>query len=62
MSGPEGGHAGAQGRGGHRHLRLTGADVVRHELVQKIIEAYEKDEKRRAPQQKLDPAKFKRKK
>ena len=28
--------------------RLTGADVVRHELVQKIIEAYEKDEKRRA--------------
>ena len=42
--------------------KLTGADVVRHELVQKIIEAYEKDEKRRAPQQKLDPAKFKRKK
>ena len=28
--------------------RLTGADVVRHELVQKIIEAYEKDEERRA--------------
>ena len=28
--------------------RLTGADVVRHELVQKIIEAYERDEKRRA--------------
>ena len=28
--------------------RLTGADVVRHELVQKIIEAYEKDDKRRA--------------
>ena len=42
--------------------KRTGADVVRHELVQKIIEAYEKDEKRRAPQQKLDPAKFKRKK
>ena len=42
--------------------KMTGADVVRHELVQKIIEAYEKDEKRRAPQQKLDPAKFKRKK
>ena len=28
--------------------RLTGADVLRHELVQKIIEAYERDEKRRA--------------
>ena len=28
-------------------VRLTGADVVRHVLVQKIIEAYEKDEKRR---------------
>ena len=28
--------------------RLTGADVVRHELVQKIIEAYERDDKRRA--------------
>ncbi len=26
---------------------LTGADVVRHQLVQKIIEAYEKNEKRR---------------
>ena len=32
--------------------RLTGADVVRHELVQKIIEAYEKDEKRRSEAQK----------
>ena len=42
--------------------KLTGADVVRHELVQKIIEAYEKDEKRRNPPPKLDPAKFKRKK
>lgn len=29
--------------------RLTGADVVRHELVQKIIEAYEKDEKKLSP-------------
>ncbi len=29
--------------------RLTGADVVRHVLVQKIIEAYEKHEKRQAP-------------
>lgn len=27
--------------------RLTGADVVRHELVQKIIEAYERDDKLR---------------
>ena len=43
------------GRRGERYshfekllCRLTGADVVRHELVQKIIEAYEKDEKRRA--------------
>ena len=42
--------------------KLTGADVVRHELVQKIIEAYEKDEKRRNPPPKLDPAKFRRKK
>ena len=42
--------------------KLTGADVVRHELVQKIIEAYEKDEKRRNPPPKIDPAKFKRKK
>ena len=42
--------------------KLTGADVVRHELVQKIIEAYEKDEKRRNPTPKLDPAKFRRKK
>ncbi len=29
---------------------LTGADVVRHALVQKIIEAYERDEKSRPPQ------------
>ena len=29
--------------------RLTGADVVRHELVQKIIEAYEKAEPMEAP-------------
>jgi len=28
--------------------RLTGADVVRHVLVQKIIEAYEKDEQKKA--------------
>ena len=42
--------------------KLTGADVVRHELVQKIIEAYEKDEKRRNPPPKIDPAKFRRKK
>ena len=42
--------------------KLTGADVVRHELVQKIIEAYEKDEKRRNPPPKLDPSKFRKKK
>ena len=42
--------------------RLTGADVVRHELVQKIIEAYEKDEKRRAEDMKaLAPRAFKKK-
>ena len=41
--------------------RLTGADVVRHELVQKIIEAYEKDEKRRAPAKELAPKQFRRK-
>ena len=29
--------------------RLTGADVVRHVLVQRIIQAYEEDEKRRNP-------------
>ena len=28
--------------------RLSGADIVRHELVQKIIQAYEKDDKARA--------------
>ena len=32
--------------------RLTGADVVRHELVQRIIEAYERDDKRRAEESK----------
>ena len=30
---------------------LTGADVVRHRLVQKIIEAYEKYDKKNAPEQ-----------
>ena len=29
--------------------RLTGADVVRHALVQRIIEAYEEDQNRRNP-------------
>ena len=29
--------------------RLTGADVVRHVLVQRIIQEYEEDEKRRNP-------------
>jgi phosphate starvation-inducible PhoH-like protein len=28
--------------------RLTGADVVRHVIVQRIIKAYEQDEARRA--------------
>ena len=27
-------------RGGHRHLPPDGSDVVRHVLVQRIIEAY----------------------
>ena len=30
--------------------RLTGEDVVRHALVQKIIEAYERFEKTRTPE------------
>ena len=34
--------------------RLTGADVVRHELVQKIIEAYEKDDKVHAKEQEAE--------
>ena len=34
--------------------RLTGADVVRHELVQKIIEAYEKDDKAHAKEQEAE--------
>ena len=42
--------------------RLTGADVVRHELVQKIIEAYEKDEKKLPPARKnIASNKFKKK-
>ncbi|MCD8147625.1 MAG: PhoH family protein [Clostridiales bacterium] len=32
--------------------RLTGADVVRHALVQRIIQAYEEDERRRNPPKK----------
>ena len=44
---------------------LTGADVVRHRLVQKIIEAYEDYDKKHpasdAPQpKKLPPKKYKR--
>ena len=39
-------------------IRLTGADVVRHVLVQKIIEAYEKDEKKRP---KTTPATYRKK-
>ena len=43
--------------------KLTGADVVRHALVQKIIEAYEKYEKKHpeppsAPPQKLPPRRY----
>ena len=34
--------------------RLTGADVVRHELVQKIIEAYEKDDKAHAKEREAE--------
>ena len=42
--------------------KLTGADVVRHRLVQKIIEAYEEyDKKNPAPSvKKLPPKKYKR--
>ncbi|MEA4896350.1 MAG: PhoH family protein [Oscillospiraceae bacterium] len=36
--------------------RLTGADVVRHVLVQRIIEAYEKNENRRAQNTQKPPA------
>ena len=32
--------------------RLTGADVVRHVLVQRIIKAYEEDEQRHNKQKK----------
>lgn len=32
--------------------KFTGADVVRHALVQRIIQAYEEDEHRRAPARK----------
>ena len=42
---------------------LTGADVVRHVLVQKIIEAYEKHDKANQPVSKMPipPHRFKRK-
>jgi phosphate starvation-inducible PhoH-like protein len=35
--------------------RFTGADVVRHALVQKIISAYEKYEKSREPDKRSAP-------
>ena len=48
-------HAAARSVGGHFLIRiddiaicrLTGADVVRHALVQKIIAAYEQDDKQK---------------
>ena len=42
--------------------RLSGSDVVRHRLVQKIIEAYEEYDKKNPPEQpkKLPPKKYKR--
>ena len=42
--------------------KLTGADVMRHRLVQKIIEAYEEFDKKNpaAPVKKLPPKKYKR--
>ena len=39
-----------RGRGGHRHLPADASDVVRHVMVQRIIEAYariEASEKRK---------------
>lgn len=41
---------------------LTGADVVRHRLVQKIIEAYEVFDKQNPPEQEKKPVQQKRKK
>ena len=42
--------------------RLTGADVVRHQLVQKIIEAYEVYDKKNPPEQVKKGGVYKRKK
>ena len=42
--------------------KLTGADVVRHQLVQKIIEAYEVYDRKNPPEQPKKPAAPKRKK
>ena len=36
--------------------KLTGADVVRHQLVQKIIEAYEVYDKKNTPEAEKKPA------
>ena len=42
--------------------RLTGADVVRHQLVQKIIEAYEVYDRKNPPEPIKKPGSYKRKK
>ena len=42
-------------------LLMEKACIPENELVQKIIEAYEKDEKRRAPAKELAPKQFRRK-
>lgn len=42
--------------------KLTGADVVRHQLVQKIIEAYEVYDKKNPPESERKPGTYKRKK
>lgn len=42
--------------------RLTGADVVRHQLVQKIIEAYEKYDKANPPEPVKKSGTYRRKK
>ena len=42
--------------------KLTGADVVRHQLVQKIIEAYEVYDKKNPPETVKKAGQYKRKK
>ena len=51
--------------GGNRYkffCDLTGADVVRHQLVQKIIEAYEVYDKKNPPEPVRKKGTYKRKK